>query len=247
MSVYRRSLPIGLLVGAMCLAPVAGAGPDDVEAARIQRSLAVGDVGARVGVGVEGRSDFAAAYAWLIDSWWRPVPPADPRMRPPETSTDDAASRLGWLARADREANPVNLLDRRHDPVPVLTALVLDRIRRERDGLHSTRTEGPLSAAANDESIRYFLDEWAPGAYGGPAAIADRRPEAQASARGLEDEAARNVWVAIGALLALIALAAVGGITVGGGPCNPAPNSPAGTTPNRPESERTSPPPARTG
>jgi hypothetical protein len=246
-SVYRRSLPVGLLVGAICLAPVARAGPDEAEAARIQRALAVGDVGARANVGVEGSSDFAAAYAWLIDSWWRPVPPADPRMRAPDASTDEAARRVGWLARADREANPVNLLDRRHDPVPVLTALVLDRIRRERDGLHSTRTEGPLSSAANDESIGYFLDEWAPGAYGGPAAIADRRPEAQASARGLEDEAARNVWVAIGALLGLIVLAAVGGITLGRGPHDPTANSPAGANSNRPQTEGSSSPPARAG
>lgn len=211
-------------------ADAAIAGPDDAfDAGHVQRAMAVGDVYDRAAAPGSSFSPAASAFAWFLDAYWRPVPVADGRGRRPEAKADAVAERIQWLARLATEPTLSEPIAGNADPLAVLTALVLDRNRREREGLHSTHTQGPLAAVGTDEAIKYFLDEWAPGAYGGPSAIVGRKPEAEQVAleRGLKEDAARNVLVGLGAILGLVLVAAVGGITLGHGGPSPARRSPA--------------------
>jgi hypothetical protein len=189
-----------------------------VDASAAQRAFAVGDLEFRRGESSETLDPVAQGIAWVRDSYWRPRVDAP---LPDRRSDDPTRARAAWLVWSaldarTRHAEPGTGAEAPPDPLPVLSGLVLDRIRREQRGLHSTRAEGPLAAIAGQEDIGWFLDQWVPGAYGGPGAIVNRDVEAERTqARNLRDTAARNAWIGAASIAGLLALAAVGGLAVG--------------------------------
>lgn len=192
----------------------ARADPPTFERSAAQRAFAAGDVVSDFGADARGATDPAARlFVWLRDGFWRPKSGGVPFFDGPDRSAQRAEAHAKWLVRGVNESGQADPAAGEPSLLALLEALVLDRVRREREGLHSTRTEGPLAAVAADEYIGYFLDGWVPGAYGGAAAIADRRE--RAPERALRDDAARNVWLAVGAVLGLFVLAAVGGMVLG--------------------------------
>lgn len=196
--------------------------PEDPDAdALAERAFAVGDLEHRRGEPVEGADPVAQAIAWIRDALWRPVVAPPPLL--PAAPADAVRSQAAWLLRTDAASRSGATLPDRPatapgvtPPLPVVSALVLDRIRRERDGLHSAANDGPLAEVGTHADVGYFLKEWVPGAYGGPGAVPDRDVEPEArQARSLRQTATRNAWIGAAAVAGLLGLAAVGGILVG--------------------------------
>ncbi len=235
---YGWLFPVALEVAIESDAPPVFA----VDASAAQRAFAVGDLELRRGESIETLDPVAEAIAWVRDSYWRPRVDAP---LPDRRSDDPARARAAWLVWSaidarTRHAEPVTGDGAPPDPLPVLSGLVLDRIRREQHGLHSTRTEGPLAAIAGQEDVGWFLDQWVPGAYGGPGAIVNRDVEAErAQARDLRATASRNAWIGAASVAGLLALAAVGGLAVGRRRL-----APTGTTSEAPAGGESAPPPS---
>ena len=127
----------------------------------------------------------------LRDLWWRPAPDPD-RRRHYEGAARSAPEVLQppyqWLLDGGAEAFPAP--PAASDPWPVLTALILDRQRRERRGRAGLPDESPLAlmafpgtsedAAWWDEWRTYFLDD--------VMAVAYRDPEIRAYTSDQPDE-----------------------------------------------------------
>jgi len=212
----RLALAAALALG--CARGGAFADPPAVDAVAAQHGFAVGDLALRKGEPVEALDPVAEAIAWVRDGCWRP--PSDAPAPRLDVELDPIRARAAWLVRVVAAARTGGAEPEESaaapDPLPILSALVLDRIRRERHGLHSTRDEGPLAAVAAEEPVGWFLDQWVPGAYGGPGAIPSQDAEAdRRHARELRDTAARNAWIAAAAIAGLLGLAAVGGGVAG--------------------------------
>lgn len=204
----------------------------DVPAA--ERSFAVGDLTSRPGDSIERTDDVARALAWIYDSYWRPGRASAHRIEydPKDVATAHAVA-LTTYATAGPGATPPVVT---HDPFPVVTALVLDRIRRERDGLHSTRSSGPLAAVATkQDDIGRFLDYWIDVAYGGPAAGPQRDPEADRTRLyELREAARRSRSIALGAAASLVGLAIAAAWILGrrwGSAASDTPTNPTGAPP----------------
>lgn len=192
------------------------ADPPATDAAALERAFVVGDLAALRRGPVETEDELVRALAWIRDAFWRPTPALSHQAV--WTEDELVIAHAVWLTTRDDPvgaATPArpDPLAGRPDPMPIVTALVLDRLRREREGRHSTRAEGPLAGVVASADIAYFLDDWVPGAYGGPAVFRERdRAESAAFAAKQRAEATRNAWIAAGSIVALVALALVGGL-----------------------------------
>lgn len=213
----RTSRTLGVLLGsaaAFALAwtrvPCASADDGSLDVAAAERAFAVGDLDARRGERIETSDDVARAIAWLRDTVWRPGPESAMRVDfdPADRATAWAVKLASWAGTPASSPPPVPSAD----PFPVITALVLDRVRREREGRHSTRDDGPLAAVATHEDVGAFLNGWVPAAYGGPAASTDvDTAEAHRHAAAIRDAAVRSRWIAAAAVGGLGILAALAG------------------------------------
>jgi hypothetical protein len=94
------------------------------------------------------------------------------------------------------------------DPYPRITALVLERQRRETLGARGLPSESPL-AALHDPNVDWFLANVQRRAFLGPDPAA-ATPTDREIDRRVDEVVARNRWIALAAVLGLLAVAGVG-------------------------------------
>jgi hypothetical protein len=146
----------------------------------------------------------------LFERYWRPGGAAAEPL-PAAEDGSVSARRLRWLAgwpATDAEDYPLPAAGEA-EPWPVLTALVLDRRRRESRGVEGLPADGPL-AATTDEAVTAFLHH-ARVAFGAPPAAAPPAAEPDPDAVLAERVAAlarRNALVATLAGAAFLLFAA---------------------------------------
>lgn len=214
MSARRLAAVIGVAVLACAAAPRADAGPVSAEARRrAEEAFVAGrpeDLDAILGTGTTPADQ---EPLFVRDVLWRPAP------TPPPLPADDGSlsmRRIRWCVEAyARGVAPLSgyprAADGETDPYPRLTALVLDRALREERGADGLPDASPL-AAVPDETLRWFVTWFYRPAFSPADRVPDpvEREETARTARA----AARNRWLAIGAVggLVLLATAAVVGL-----------------------------------
>jgi hypothetical protein len=155
---------------------------------------------------------------WVRDLYWRPDALARHRLTQAPTPPDVpplAKRRRDWLRSGgkDRDGRPLDYPTPdagEVEPYPRITALVLDRLRRERMGVAGLPDDGPLAR-----------EEWAKDLVG--LVRVAYRPDAAttrtAADREVEDRRAgatrRNRLLGLAAVVALLGLAAVASLVVG--------------------------------
>jgi hypothetical protein len=155
----------------------------------------------------------------LRDLWWRP----DPARRPAYEADANAATgllarRYAWLLGGGAGPYPTPEAGEA-DPWPALSALVLDRVRRETEGAHGYPDQSPIATLAPHSAWAdwypawrdFFLQRLMGVGYGGGESVA--APVPPEGERG--DLRTRNALVAIGSGAALLALAALIGWRAG--------------------------------
>jgi hypothetical protein len=152
-----------------------------------------------------GSSDVDLEPLRVRDVWWRPAGGASAPV--PKDLESLAGRRLVWLRAGGQGPYPTPTAGE-SDPYPLLTALVLDRQRRETRGAARLLEETPLAPlAARSDPARYFLETTLTGALRGLTEAADETQKARrAETRAL---AARNQALAAAALGALLAAGAL--------------------------------------
>lgn len=148
-----------------------------------------------------GTSDVDLEPLRVRDAWWRPAAGATP----PVPKDIDALSgrRLVWLRTGGKGPYPVAGAGET-EPYPLLTALVLDRQRRETRGAARLLAETPLRAlVAHSEPARYFVETLLPSALAGkPEAPDDGERSRRAETQALAVRNRSLAGAALGALLA---------------------------------------------
>jgi hypothetical protein len=206
------------LVVALGAAPAAGAAPASPEARRrAEDAFVVGrldDLEASVGAGTTPADRELLA---VRDLFWRP---ARAGFGVPDDDGSLSARRIAWLAgHAARwggagaaTAEPPYPLPvaGETDPYPRVTALVLDRLRRESEGAEGFPAASPL-AGLGDANLDGFLAWYGRRGWQGASAQdlsgEDRAAQEQLDAR-FHALAARNRWLAWAALAAFLGAAA---------------------------------------
>jgi hypothetical protein len=208
MNVPRAAFPFVLALLAIALSPAALAEPEplSVEARRrAERAFFFGrfeDVDAILGA---SNAPIDRELPEILHRYWR----SDDRTSLPVEGTSVSSRRIRWTHawHALPVAEYFGPAADEAEPYPLLTALVLDRLRRETKGIAGLAAESPL-AALRDEAAQALLDRKR-FAYEGPEpsahAPAAADPEAQLAARTTAI-ARRNALVAAAAGIAFLAL-----------------------------------------
>jgi hypothetical protein len=151
----------------------------------------------------------------LRDLWWRGGPDAEVRAgfeAAAAGATGVTARRYAWLLGGGAGPYPAATGE---DPWPVLTALVEERLRRERDGPEGLPGAGPLArleapaswAPWYTEWRAYVLEDVQASAYGGgERAVRAARPEEEAARERARALARRNAWAAAVTAAAFVGL-----------------------------------------
>jgi len=214
-----------LLAGWCDVAPARAEEPDAETRRRAEYAFYVGRLWDLDGI--LGRPDAPQAAADRLpllvrDLWWRgPVVPGEGVAAYPPGDPDPAhalaQARLAWLGAGGRGPWPVD--ERVQDPYPLLTALVQDRIRRERVGSAGLPDDGPIEAwwIANEATVDGRVREVFPLTYG-MMVRSYRGDEDPREARELDREARdlrnRNKVLWLGLLGALLATAFIASVVV---------------------------------
>jgi len=144
--------------------------------------------------------------AAVVDLWWRP----DPSVRTTyEKLVGDATGLMGeryrWLLAAPPRAPYPMPKDGLQDPYPVLSALILDRMRRDEIGLEGLPEASPLEQHRKhpNERMAWFANEAANDMartyYGVPRTGEEIRLQEKA-----DELAVRNMLLALGMVLLLL-------------------------------------------
>lgn len=223
-------LALAVLVAGFLVAGARGAPADPVSAAARARAEDA-FVGGRpqdleAAIGTSSDPDDTAMIA-LRDLWWRPA-----RERVPAAVGGGLASRrIAWLLREERDRRdgrppPTDFPtpDRGEtDAYPRVTALVQERLRRERLGVDGLPESSP-AWATGDAALRGFIDDYAREAWRtGPSASRGGAPDAHGTA--IAALGRRNTVVAAVALglFLLASLLALRWAERGFGPARPPP------------------------
>ena len=210
---------IGLAVGAAVARAAAAGEPLPEEARRrAEDAFVIGrleDLGAALGTGTE---PVDLEPLLVTDLFWR-LPPLGREGARATEHEGLSSRRIAW-ARQYRERRAAGVPAPGEypmpegaalDPYPRLTALVLDRLRRESLGVTGLPYGGPLKALDSDPAIAWFLERLARPAYLG-LKPGDFTPEERAQEQRLVDErqslADRNRLLGLSGVAALLALAA---------------------------------------
>ena len=152
----------------------------------------------------------------LLRAYWRPE-------NAREVTQDLARIDLAWERVSDRRLAWLGSgIERRNwsasyplparwetDPYPRITALVLDRIRREATGVAGLPDAGPLAAFPDDQVLTWFIENAARPAFHGPQRetwTPEDRADEQRKIEERQGVADRNLVLGVSAVVGLILL-----------------------------------------